>query len=51
MADYITYNDLKKAVTDTGRPYDLEMLDKAYTLARPTRASSDAPASLTSATR
>ena len=33
MADYITYADLKKAVTDTGRPYDLEMLDKAYALA------------------
>ena len=33
MADYITYADLKKAVTDTGRPYDLQMLDKAFALA------------------
>ncbi|HJB68289.1 MAG TPA: bifunctional (p)ppGpp synthetase/guanosine-3',5'-bis(diphosphate) 3'-pyrophosphohydrolase [Candidatus Fournierella excrementigallinarum] len=33
MADYITYADLKKAVTDTGRPYDLQLLDKAYALA------------------
>ena len=33
MADYITYTDLKKAVTDTGRPYDLDMLDKAFALA------------------
>ena len=33
MANYITYDDLKKAVIDTGRPYDLEMLDKAFALA------------------
>lgn len=33
MADYITYEDLKKAVADTGRPYDMQLLDKAYALA------------------
>ncbi len=33
MANYMTYEDLKKAVADTGRPYDIQMLDKAYALA------------------
>ena len=33
MASYITYEDLKKAVADTGRPYEIQMLDKAYALA------------------
>ena len=33
MANYMTYEDLKKAVADTGRPYDMQMLDKAYALA------------------
>ena len=33
MANYITYDDLKKTVVDTGRPYDLAMLDKAFALA------------------
>ena len=32
MANYITYGDLKKAVIDTGRPYDLDMLDRAFAL-------------------
>ena len=33
MANYVTYDDLKKAVVETGRPYDLAMLDKAFALA------------------
>ena len=33
MADYITYEDLQQAVKESGRPYDMEMLDKAFHLA------------------
>ena len=33
MADYVTYEDLKRAVQQSGRPYDMKMLDEAYELA------------------
>ena len=33
MAEYVVYEDLKRMVAETGRPYDMEMLDKAYQLA------------------
>lgn len=29
----ITYDDLKKHMVDSGRPYDFEMIDRAYALA------------------
>ena len=29
----ITYEDLKKNMVDSGRPYDFDMIDRAYTLA------------------
>ena len=29
----ITYEDLKKQMVDSGRPYDFEMIDRAYALA------------------
>ena len=33
MAGYVVYDDLKQMVLESGRPYDMEMLDKAYHLA------------------
>ncbi|WP_294528132.1 bifunctional (p)ppGpp synthetase/guanosine-3',5'-bis(diphosphate) 3'-pyrophosphohydrolase [uncultured Allofournierella sp.] len=33
MAGYVVYDDLKQMVLESGRPYDMEMLDKAYQLA------------------
>ena len=33
MAEYMTYQDLRRAVLDSGRTYNLQMLDDAYTLA------------------
>ena len=29
----ITYDDLKKSLVDSGRPYDFAMIDRAYALA------------------
>ncbi len=29
----ITYDDLKASMIDSGRPYDFEMIDRAYELA------------------
>ena len=29
----ITYEDLKRDMVDSGRPYDFEMIDEAYALA------------------
>ena len=29
----ITYEDLKQALVDSGRPYDFDMIDRAYALA------------------
>ena len=29
----ITYDDLKKSLVDSGRPYDFAMIDHAYALA------------------
>ena len=29
----ITYDDLKASMIDSGRPYDFEMIDRAYALA------------------
>lgn len=33
MGEYIVYDDLKRMVEETGRSYDMEMLDKAYKVA------------------
>lgn len=33
MAGYVVYDDLKQMILESGRPYDMEMLDKAYHLA------------------
>ena len=33
MAEYVVYDDLKQMVLESGRPYDMEILDKAYQLA------------------
>ena len=33
MDGYVVYDDLKQMVLESGRPYDMEMLDKAYQLA------------------
>ena len=32
MAEYVVYDDLKHMIAETGRPYDIEMVDKAYKL-------------------
>ena len=49
---YITYEDLKQAAVESGRSYDMAMLDKAYALAkRPTTGRSAAAVSPISATR
>ena len=29
----ITYEDLKQSLVDSGRPYDFDMIDRAYALA------------------
>ena len=29
----ITYDDLKQSLIDSGRPYDFDMIDRAYALA------------------
>lgn len=34
MAEYVVYDDLKRMIAETGRPYDMEMVDKAYKLAQ-----------------
>ncbi len=33
MTGYVTYEDLKKAALESGRPYDVDMLNRAYQLA------------------